>query len=385
LTELKIRNSLPKDKRYKLFDGDGLYLEVLPSGAKSWRTLVRADGKESRPTLGRWPETSLKRARELSRELKLKPPDEAPSRTFGALSREWLAKFGDAVTPKERRRKVFLLERNILPAIGDSAVSDLNAVMLLERVFKPCEATGHYETLKRLKTLVSQVLRYGVAGGEVESDFTSDLRGALKSPVAMHRATILDKAKIGRLLDDIRHYTGTPSVSYALRILPYVFVRPGELRNAEWSEFDFGERLWRIPAEKMKMRSRHLVPLSDQVLASLEELREFTGDGKYLFPGPRTRVKPITDMAVNAALRYLGYGGDEICGHGFRAMASTLLNEMGNNSDWIERQLAHSERSGVRAAYNHAEWLPERRKMMQDWADFLDGLMAAARTARGSR
>ncbi|MDR1038759.1 MAG: site-specific integrase [Deltaproteobacteria bacterium] len=224
-------------------------------------------------------------------------------------------------------------------------------------------------------TTMSQILRYAVATGKAERDVTRDLTGALKPRTVTHRATIIDADQIRRLLVAIRCYGGTVQVSYALRILPYVFVRPGELRHAEWSEFDVDGSTWRIPAGKMKMRSPHLVPLASQVKTLLEELRAHTGKGRYLFPSPRTNDRPISDMAINAALRFMGFGKGEICGHGFRAMASTLLNEKGYGPDWIERQLAHCPRSGVRAAYNHAEYLPERRKMMQDWADWLDSLL----------
>jgi len=228
--------------------------------------------------------------------------------------------------------------------------------------------------------LCGQILRFGVASGLAERDPTQDLRGAMPPVVSTHRATILEPARIGRLLREIDLYSGFIVVRQALRLAPLLFVRPGELRQAEWAEINWEESLWRLPAEKMKKvrgaGSPHLVPLARQTLEILRELQTITGFGRWLFPGQRSHDKPISDMAVNVALRTLGYGKEDICGHGFRAMASTTLNEQGYNRDWIERQLAHTERDAVRAAYNYAEYLPERRKMMQDWADYLDSLRA---------
>ncbi|MDR2199926.1 MAG: site-specific integrase [Deltaproteobacteria bacterium] len=194
-------------------------------------------------------------------------------------------------------------------------------------------------------------------------------------PQVTHRATIINPDKIGKLLAQINEYDGLPSVKFALRLLPYLFVRPGELRWAEWTEINLETAVWRIPADKMKMKTPHIVPLASQIIKIIEELKKYTGDSKYLFPGSRSISRPISDVTLTAALRYLGYSREEICPHGFRAMASTLLNEQGYNTDWIERQLAHSERNSVRASYNHAQYLPERKKMMQDWADYLDSLI----------
>ncbi|MDR3203125.1 MAG: site-specific integrase [Deltaproteobacteria bacterium] len=255
-------------------------------------------------------------------------------------------------------------------------MDELNPKIILAELLRPIEDAGFNETAHQVQSIIGRILRYAVACGYCERDSTQDLKGALAPVVVKHRPTIVDKTKIGRLITDIHSYQGSVSVTFALRVLPYVFVRPGELRHAQWHEIDLEAALWTIPAEKMKMRSRHLVPLSTQVVSILTELKKNTGPDGFLFPGARTKCKPISDVAINAALGYLGYARDEICGHGFRAMASTLLNEMGFASDWIERQLAHCERNNVRAAYNHAEYLPERRKMMQQWADFLDSLRA---------
>ena len=374
LTELKLRNSQAKSKTYKIFDGNGLYLEVLPSGTKSWRLVLRIDGKEKRITLGRWPDMGLKAARDGAAKRRNGEVEKKAEMTVNELCESWMTVYLSRVSKKEAARKRYFVKNYIAPPIGELPLGKLTPPLILGKVLRPVEALGYLESAHRVKSVMSQILRYGVGEGFVERDFTLDLRGCLAPVAVTHRAAIFDQKKIGRLLMDIKEYMGTPSVAYALRILPYVFTRPGELRRAEWSEIDFDERVWRIPAEKMKMRSQHLVPLSDQVAAWMLELREHTGGGRLLFPGVRSIDKPISDVTINAALRYLGYGKDQITGHGFRAMASTLLNERGYNSDWIERQLAHVERNGVRAAYNHADYLPERRKMMQDWADLLDSL-----------
>ncbi|MDR1873123.1 MAG: site-specific integrase [Deltaproteobacteria bacterium] len=235
------------------------------------------------------------------------------------------------------------------------------------------EALNHLETASRVKSVCSQVLRYGIILGLVERDFTQDLKGYLSAPTVHHMPTITDPPGVTKLMKAVFSYHGHISVVYGLRLLPYLFVRPGELRAALWSEIDWEEKLWRIPTEKMKMMRPHLVPLADQVITALMDLKNFTGQGELLFPSPRLKTRPISDMALTVALRTLGYGQGEIVPHGFRSMASTLLNEQGYNRDWIERQLAHVP-GGVRAVYNYAEYLPERRKMMADWANYLDKL-----------
>jgi integrase len=262
------------------------------------------------------------------------------------------------------------------------SVVELTSETVLRELLRPIEDAGHREQAHRVKGTLSRVLRFAMAEGLIGRDVTAPLFGALAPVQRKHMATMTDPKKVGRLILDLRNYSGGPSVRFALRMLPYVFVRPGELRRAEWAEFDLERGVWRIPAERMKMRAAHLVPLSRQVTRLLEELKELTGTGPYLFPSNRSITRPISDMAINAALRYLGYEKGEITGHGFRAMASTMLNERGYNSDWIERQLAHVESNGVRAAYNHADWLPERRKMMQDWADLLDRLAEESMKSR---
>ena len=230
------------------------------------------------------------------------------------------------------------------------------------------------DTAHRILQDTSRIFRYAIATGRAERDPAADLKGALTVPRKGHFATIVDTKEIGQLLRDVDAYSGNLVVRAALRLAPYVFVRPGELRKAEWTEFDLENAEWRIPAKRMKMRVLHIVPLSRQVLGILRDLHPYSGDGPYLFPSVRAKSAPISDMTLLAGLRRLGYSKEQMTVHGFRSLASTLLNEQGYNKDWIERQLAHGERNSVRASYNYAEYLPERRKMMQSWADFLDSL-----------
>ena len=243
---------------------------------------------------------------------------------------------------------------------------------------KPLDDKGHHETASRVLQIIGQIFRYAVILGKVRQNPVTDLRGALKPHKVVHRASVTSPPKVGQLLRDIDRYEGYFPLVCALKLAPMVFTRPSELRAAEWKEFDLTKGEWRIPAERMKMRETHIVPLSRQALTVLEELRLYSGDGKYLFPSIRTSVRPISDATMLNALRRMGYEKHEMSVHGFRSLASTLLNESGYNADWIERQLAHSERNGVRAAYNYAEYLPERRRMMQEWADYLDELKNAA-------
>jgi integrase len=382
LSDRKLRSLAPREKPYKVFDGGGLTLEVFPNGSKLWRLQCEIGGKPTRKSLGPYPQVGLAAAREAAAALKARIGAgggsglPAPGKLFRDLCEDWAAKFLPAVTRKEALRKRYFLDRFILPGIGDMDPESLSPSLIMERVLRPVGESGHLETAHRVKSALGQILRYGVAIGLGCRDHTQDLRGALPQVSVRHRATILAPERIGRLMADIHGYSGSREVAMAMRLLAYLFARPGEIRHAEWKELDLEKGLWRIPAEKMKMRGPHIVPLATQVVGWLAEYREWAPWDGYLFPGARTHGKPISDMAINAALRYQGYGREEMTGHGFRAMASTILNENGFNSDWIERQLAHVERNGVRAAYNHADYLPERRNMMQWWADWLDSVRA---------
>jgi integrase len=389
LTDTAIRAAKPREKSYKLFDGLGLYLEVAPTGAKLWRLKYRHDGRENRLALGAHPDTSLKQARErrdaARRQLaaSVDPSSHrqaeklATANTFEAVAREWLALQEQKLAPTTFAKAGWTFETLVFPYIGSRPIAKLGAVDVL-KVLKRIEGRGIHETAHRTRQRCAQVFRYAVQTARAERDPTVDLKGALAPVVKEHHAAITEPARIGELLRAIEGYAGHVVTAYALKLAPLLFVRPGELRHAEWTEFvlDSAEPLWRIPAAKMKMRAQHVVPLSVQALALVRELHSVTGRGRYVFPSIRSGSRPMSENTVNAALRRMGYTTEEMTGHGFRSLASTCLNEQGYHSDLIELQLAHAERNQVRAAYNKAQRLPERRKMMQAWADYLDGLRA---------
>lgn len=389
LTDTVIRNAKPKEKPYRLFDAGGLYLEIAPSGGKWWRLKFRINGKEKRISLGVYPEISLKGARERrdeKRKLLANGVDPGEHRkaekaskaqlggnTFEVIAREWFAKFSTQWVASHSDKILRRLERDIFPWIGSRPIGEISALELLASL-RRIENRGALETAHRAQQNCSQIFRYAIVTGRAERDPAADLRGALPPAKERHHASITDPKAIGGLLRAIEGYSGSFVTQCALRLAPLVFVRPGELRKAEWSEIDFENAEWRIPAERMKMREMHIVPLSTQALAVLRDLHALTGRGEYVFPGARTNQRPMSENTVNGALRRLGFEKDEMTGHGFRSMASTLLNEQGWNRDAIERQLAHAERDTIRAAYNYAEHLPERRRMMQAWANHLDAL-----------
>jgi integrase len=385
LTDNTIRSAKPQQKPVRLFDGGGLYLEVAPAGGKWWRFKYRVEGKEKRISLGTYPETTLKTARDkrdAARKLlaqgidpsaERKATKTAEAETFEAIYREWLAKFSPRWTESHKENIVRHVEKNALPWLGARPIAELKAADLLA-VLRRIEERGALESAHRTKQALGQIFRYAVASGRAERDPTADLRGALPPPGKNSFAAITDPKEVSALLRAIDAYQGSFVVRCALRLAPLLFVRPGELRQAEWTEFDFEREEWRIPASKMKMSETHVVPLARQSIVVLEELRPLTGGGSYVFPSERSRERPMSDGTILAALRRMGYGKDAMTAHGFRAMASTLLNEQGWNRDAIERQLAHTERNKVRAAYHRAAYLPERRKMMQAWADYLDTL-----------
>jgi integrase len=310
--------------------------------------------------------------RKLTRD---KPPQDADS--FEAVAREWFAKFAPGWAPTHGEKIIRRLERDIFPWIGARPVGDITAPELLA-VLRRIEARGRLETAHRAHQNCGAVFRYAVATGRAERDPSADLRGALPPASKRHHAAIIDPKAIAELLRVLDGYTGSFVTACALRLAPLLFVRPGELRRAEWAEIDLDAAEWRIPAAKMKMRAPHVVPLADQALAILRELHPLTGRGRYVFPGARSADRPMSENTVNAALRRLGYDKDVMTGHGFRTLASTTLHEQGWPSDIIERQLAHAERNKIKAAYNRAEHLPERRRMMQAWADYLGGLKQGA-------
>jgi len=340
-------------------------------------------GRESMVSLGTYPATSLKAARtkrgnlhsalEAGRDPAAERRAERVSsaNTFELIAREWLGK--QPFTPKTLKKAVWTFEDLLFPYIGSRPISALTAPELLG-VLRRLERRGKHETAHRAKQRVGQVIRYAIATGRAERDPTADLRGALAPVTVTNRAAITEPREVAQLLRALHGYDGHPVVEAALKLAPLVFVRPGELRAAEWSEIDLEAAEWRIAAHRMKMRQQHLVPLARQSVAILRDIHSFTGRGRYVFPSPHTRERPLSDNAITAALRRMGYTGEQMSWHGFRAMASTLLNELGHPPDIIELQLAHQERNEVRAAYNRAQRLEERRKMMQAWADYLDGL-----------
>lgn len=292
------------------------------------------------------------------------------------IAREWFASRAPNWKENHSSKIITRLEKDIFPWLGARPITEISAPELLA-VMRRIESRGALETAHRALACCGQVFRYAIATGRALRDPAADLRGALPPVSTKHFPTITDPLKIGELLRAIDGYNGTYQTRYALRLAPMLFVRPGELRKAEWAEFDLDKAEWRIPADRMKMKATHLVPLPSQAVSVLRELYCISGAGKFVFTGARTTTRAMSENTINAALHRMGYKG-EFVGHGFRHMASTLLNEQGYNRDAIERQLAHAERDGVRAAYNYAEYLPERKKMMQAWADYLDGLKAGA-------
>ena len=393
LTDTAIRRTKPADKPVKMFDGRGLFLQIAPAGGKWWRFRYRFGGKHKTLSMGVYPDVSLKDARDrrdAARKLLANDIDPGEQRkaikaargdraanSFEVIAREWFAKFSPSWAANHSSKILRRLERDIFPWIGARPIAEIAASELLS-VLRRIEARGAIETAHRASQNCGQVFRYAVASGRAERDPTSDLRGALAPTRETHLASIVEPKAIGELLRVIDGYEGSLVTKCALRLAPLVFVRPGELRRAEWAEFDLDGAEWRIPAARMKMREQHIVPLSAQAVEIMRELKPFTGQCRYVFPGARTNGRPMSENTVNAALRRLGYASDQMTGHGFRSMASTRLNEQGWHRDAIERQLAHAERDPVRAAYNFAEHLPERKKMMQSWADYLDTLRIGA-------
>jgi integrase len=382
----QVKGAIPSKKPYKLSDGGGLYLLINKAG-KYWRFDYRFVKKRKTLALGVYPEVSLKKARIKHSEAKSILADgNDPSflrrmnketihyfaeNSFEKLANDWFSKQnwteGHARTVRSR------MDNYILPWIGKMAIKDISAPDVLS-ICRRVESRGTIETAHRIKSICSQVLRYCVVVGLIESDPCRDLAGALIPSSPKHMSAITEPKKIGGLLRAIDSYEGHLITKSALSFAPLVFVRPGELRHAEWSEFDLDGCQWKIPAEKMKMKTTHIVPLSQQAMIVLEDIKPLTGHGRFVFPSLRSESRPMSENTVNAALRRLGYSKEEMTGHGFRSMASTNLHELGWESNVIETQLAHQERNSVKAAYNYAEYLNERRKMMQFWADYLDKL-----------
>lgn len=392
LTDSAIRKAKPAEKPQRLFDAGGLYLEVSPSGGKWWRLKYRYGGKEKRLSLGVYPDTTLAAARAKrddarkllasgvdpseNRKAKRAASDRATADSFEVVTREWFAKQAGAWAASHASTVMLRFENDVFPWLGKRPIGQISARELLETINRIVDR-GANESAHRVLQSCGQVFRYAVATGRAERNPAADLRGALPPVRAKHHAAILDPTQVGALLRAMHSYQGSFIVRCALRLAPLVFVRPGELRHAEWSEIDLEAAQWKIPAEKMKMRSPHLVPLSRQALEILRELQPLTGSGRYVFPSVRTDQRPMSENTVLAALRRMGFAKDEMTGHGFRAMARTILDEtLGVRPEYIEHQLAHAVRDTNGTAYNRTTHLPERRAMMQAWADWLETVSA---------
>jgi integrase len=399
LSVVAIKAAKGRAKPYKLTDSNGLYLLVAPSGARYWRMNYRHLGKQKTLAFGVWPDTGLADAREqrdAARKVLARGEDPgekikleriaasvAASNSFKAVADEWLIKVEKEGRSAATMKKLRWLLDFINSSIGRRPIASISAQELLIMLRK-MEGKGRYETAKRLRSTCSQIFRYAIATARAERDVAADLRGALIAPQSVHRAAITNADAAGGLLRAIEVFEGHPNTKAALRLLPHVFVRPGELRHAEWTDFDFEKALWTVPPHKTKMRRAHIIPLSTQSLAILKSVEHDAEYSRYLFPSLRSVDRPMSENTINAALRRMGYAQDEMTGHGFRAMAATLLNEMGLwHPDAIERQLAHCDNNAVRRAYARGEYWDERVRMMQQWSDHLDFLRDGAKVLKG--
>ncbi len=396
LSDKAIQALKPRDELYRVADALGLVIEVTPNGSKLWRLRYRVGGKAQMLALGKYPITGLQLARAKAAEAREKisagrdPGAErkdaktrdavVPDTTFEAIARAWFTKAYEGRVQTTVAKNRTFLEGDVYPWIGARQIGDIKAGDLLT-VIRRIESRGALDIARRTHNLIGRVFKFAVAHGFCERNPAQDINLGDILPQARekHHAAITDPKEVGALLRAIDGFTGAYVTRCALQLAPLVFVRPGELRMAEWQEIDMDVAEWRIPASKMKMRGKHIVPLSRQAIAILEEIRQLTGRGRYIFPGERTDTRPMSENTINAALRRMGYSKEEMTGHGFRSLASTLLHEMGYPHVVIERQLAHSERNKVAAAYNHAEYLPERRAMMQVWSDYLMALRDGSR------
>lgn len=392
LTDMACKSAKPGEKPRKIADAHGLYLQIQPTGGKLWRLKYRFDGKEKLLALGVYPDVSLTEARklrEVARENLRNNIDPAEQKrldklhravqaenTFKAIADEYIAKMTREGRAESTLAKTSWLLSFAFPLLGKRPINEILAIELLA-VLRKVEARGRHETARRLRSTCGAIFRYAIATGRAERDVSADLRGALTVPVVTPRAAIVDPKGVGELQRAIDGYQGAPETRLALKLLALTFVRPGELRMAEWDEIDFKAKEWRIPEARTKMRRLHRVPLALQALAILEQLRPLTGRSKYLFPSVRSAHRNMSENTLNAALRRMGYGQDEMTAHGFRSIASSLLNESGLwNPDAIERALGHKDSDEIRRAYHRAEYWDERVKMAAWWADHLDGLAA---------
>ena len=393
LTDTAIRNAAPRDKAYRLSDGGGMYLEISPSGGKYWRLKYRFAGKEKRLALGVYPDVGLasaRKKRDAARELlaagtdpgEAKKSDKRAARlaainTFEAVALAWMGERCPYVEPAQHDKTLARFKNDAFPWLGPRPIAEIEAPEILD-VLKRVDGRGARFTAHRLRGEISRVFRYGIKEGLCKADPARDLLGAIPPAQTKHFASITEPAKVAEMLRAFDAFTGTFPVLCALRLAPILFVRPGELRTAEWDHFDLDKGEWRYRVSKTK--TDHLVPLASQAVTILRELRALTGDARYVFPGARDRKRPMSEATINAALRRLGYDTrTEITGHGFRAMARTILHEeLEQKPEVIEHQLAHAVPDNLGGAYNRTRFIKERRVMMQRWADYLDRLKAGA-------
>ncbi len=396
LNDVKIRNAKPKEKAYKLADGGGLFLWVQPSGGKWWRFKYRFGGKEKLLALGSYPDVTLADARERHSQARKvlaagNDPNEVKKEakrltqlksenTFEAIAREWHK--GNLHTWSKKHGEAVLtrLEADIFSPLGNRPVTDISAPELLSAL-RAIEKRGAYDLTQTVAQYCRRIFTYAIATGRAERNPAADLRGALKTPVCKHHAH-LKADELPEFLEKLEAYDGEPLTKYALKLLVLTFVRTTELRGAKWEEINFDAAEWRIPAERMKMKDPHIVPLSKQAIAVLREVQKISGNRQHVFPNHNRPNSMMSENTMLYALYRMGYHS-RTTGHGFRATASTVLNEQGFAPDVIERQLAHAERNKIRAAYNHAQHLPQRRKMMQWWADYLDGVVKGGNVIAG--
>lgn len=391
LTELAIKNKKSSDKPFKMPDERGLFLLIHSNGSKYWRLRYSFEGKERLLALGVYPDVSLAEARDkrdqarkqvangvdpgILKKVSKRAAKIASENSFEAVAREWYTKHSKNWVPSHGEKIIRRFERDIFPWIGSSPIANITAPMLLT-VLRRIEDRGALETAHRAHQNCGQVFRYAVATGRAERDPTGDLRGALPPTRVKSFAAIIEPKKVGELLRCIQGYEGSFITKCALQLAPLVFVRPGELRKAEWLEVNLDLAEWNIPAEKMKMRQPHIVPLSTQAVTILKELHPLTGRSKYIFPCVKTITRPMSDNTINSALKRLGYDSNEMTAHGFRATARTILDEtLGFRPDIIEHQMAHAVKDPNGRAYNRTSHLQARREMMQKWSDYLDELV----------
>lgn len=385
LTDVQVKGLKPGSTNYRVKDKDGMYLEVTPAGGKLWRFKYRFHGKNKLLALGKYPDVSLAKAREklsIARQQIAEGKDPAyikkiqkaeKENTFKAITDEWWKAKKSTWTPGHAEKVYRRLEIDVLPYLKDRPIKEITALEILE-VLKKAEARGVTDTAYRLAQMCSNIFIFALASGRAEHNPAADISKALTAHPKTNRPAITEPDEIKELLLAIDGFTGSYTVLCALKIAILVFVRPGELRQASWAEINFDEALWYVPSQRMKMKREHLVPLSMQAVKILKDIHPLTGAGHYVFPSIRTNSRPMSENTLNAALRRLGYPQEKLCAHGFRTMASTRLHEMGWPSDIIEFQLAHVDQNKIRGIYNRAEYLDQRTKMMQAWADYLDDL-----------